>query len=207
MWCSSSRTSSRRSPTLRPSIRRFGCWFDWHIPRHSPGVGLPSRCSRPAAPAAKPNRSDVHARLAAERHCVGLTELGHRCSLQACLPIARLAAIVGNHQHPQFVGGLQVDHVVRKARHGKGPDRHIAGHAWHGGASARELENAPDSGIDLVEELDTEAVLLGVIPAAGFTYSASASFSKRTGVLTVCGEPLQREPAHPPRRCPAIRQP
>jgi len=72
------------------------------------------------------------------------------------LPVARLAAVVGDRENPQFARRFQVDHVVRKPLHSQTPDRHIAGHARHWGAGPRKVQNATNGGIDFFEELDPD---------------------------------------------------
>ena len=95
--------------------------------------------------------------------------VGRSNSLQALLPVPRPSAVVSDRQDPQRLGGLRVDHMVGKAPDRDAPHGQVAGYSWYRGAGSREVDDALDSGINLIEELDSEACLLVIVPATSLT--------------------------------------
>jgi len=70
-------------------------------------------------------------------------------------------------KNSDFLGGLEVYDVIRKARYAQLSDRQVLWDSRHGNSEAREIDDPANRAIDGIEELDAKAMPATLIPTAG----------------------------------------
>lgn len=86
---------------------------------------------------------------------------------QALLPVPRLPPIVRYGENSDVGRRFEVDHVVRKPRHGTTADCQIRWHSRNQGARSWHGQDLIDGGVNSVEELDAQVLPPLLVPAAG----------------------------------------
>ncbi len=105
---------------------------------------------------------------------------------ETVLPVAWLPTVVRNGEDADFRADLEIDHVIRKARHRTTANGQVGWHPGNAGPSARRLQDVIEGGVDGVEELDAEVLPAFLVVSTGeavlgvrFVFKSNARVHRR----------------------------